>query len=204
MNNRIIELPDETGGKSLVYYTRPGLESNNNGLKTIYNSLKNGRTCIFIASNTSRAVIKNQFWELGLNIVPYYKRFIFVDAYNSLIMSPSKEKHVVLNPDNINEFSEIIIKILKEFPSSLIFFDSLSTIMDLCGEEVTVEAVRVWNRDAKLYGHDIVYNFTAWPYSRQTLTTIQEELFNYVISTGMAAGNLLSVHDPAILNLNYA
>ncbi|MBU4138975.1 MAG: hypothetical protein KJ729_03410 [Euryarchaeota archaeon] len=147
---------------------------------------------------------EERVWELGLNIVPYYKRFIFVDAYNSLIMSPSKEKYVVLNPDNINEFSEIIIKILKEVPSSLIFFDSLSTIMDLCGEEVTVEAVRVWNSVAKLYGHDIVYNFTAWPYSRQTLTTIQEELFNYVISTGMAARNLLSVHDPAILDLNYA
>lgn len=119
-------------------------------------------------------------------------------------MAPSKEKYVVSNPDNINEFSETILKLLKEVPSSLIFFDSLSTIMDLCGEEVTVEAVRVWNSVAKLYGHDIVYNFTAWPYSRQTLTTIQEELFNYVISTGMAARNLLSVHDPAILNLNYA
>lgn len=61
MNNRILEIPDESGGKSLVYYTKPGVESNNNGLKMIYNYLKNGRTCIFVASNTSRAVIKNQF-----------------------------------------------------------------------------------------------------------------------------------------------
>lgn len=76
--------------------------------------------------------------------------------------------------------------------------------MDLCGEEETIEAVRVWNRAAKLHGHDIVYNFTAWPYSRQTLTTIKEELFNSVISIDRVTENLLSVKDPVRLKLNYA
>jgi len=192
MNNRTLEIPDESGVKSLVYYTQPGVESNYYGLKMIYNFLKNGGTCVFVSSSTTSSIIKNQFWELGLNIVPYYKKFIFVDAYNPLIMAPSKEKYVVSNPDNIKDFSETIQKLLKEIPSSLIFFDSLSTIMDLCGEEETIEAVRIWNRIAKLYGHDIVYKFTAWPYSRKTLTTIQKELFTSVISIGSIAGTLLT------------
>ncbi|MDP3105152.1 MAG: ATPase domain-containing protein [Candidatus Methanoperedens sp.] len=192
MNNRIPEFPDKAGGKSLVYYTQPGVEAENYSMRMIYDSLRNGRTCVFVASSTSPASIKDQFRESGLDISPYYNRFIFVDAYNPLILAHSKEKYVISNPDDIIDFSKTMINLMKELPSSIIHFGSLSTVMDLCGEEETIEAVRIWNRMAKLYGHDIVYNFTAWPYSRKTLTTIQKELFTAVISIGSIAGTLLS------------
>jgi hypothetical protein len=63
-------------------------------------------------------------------------------------------------------------------------FGSLSTIMDLCGEKKTIEAVTKWNKLAEKYKHVIVYNFTAWPYSNETLEQMKTHMFNAVITVG--------------------
>jgi len=65
---------------------------------------------------------------------------------NPLIGAPSDEKYIVSNPDNIEYFNKTIMDIIKELPPSTIVFGSLSTIMDLCGEKETIEAVRNWNK----------------------------------------------------------
>ena len=63
--------------------------------------------------------------------------------------------------------------------------------MDLCGENETIEAVRNWNKLAMLYNHVMVYNFTAWPYSDQTLDLIKDKLFNSVITIGGIAERVI-------------
>ncbi|MCX9013517.1 MAG: GTP-binding protein [Candidatus Methanoperedens sp.] len=178
-------------GKSLVYYIQPGVEGEIFGLQTIYTTLIKSGNGVFIASSTSPAVVREQFREFGWNVEPFKKKLTFVDAYNSLIGVPSEEKYAVLKPDNIENFNEIIIKLLQESPPSTIVFGSLSTIMDLCGEKETIEAVRSWNKIAMLYDHVIVYNFTAWPYSEETLDLIKNELFNAVISVGGIAERVI-------------
>lgn len=105
-------------GKSIIYYTQPGVEGEVFGMLTAYNALKNGGTCAFIASSTSPSIIKNQFRESGWDIDPFNNRLFFVDAYNSLIGAPSKEKYVIANPENIYEFSKEIKNLLKEMPAS--------------------------------------------------------------------------------------
>ncbi len=171
-------------GKSLVYYMQPGVEGEVFGMQTIYSALKDGGNCVLVASSTIPDITKGQFKEFGWDINQFNNRFIAVDAYNPLIGAPSKEKYVVSNPDNIEEFSKIIVNLIKQLSPSTIVFGSLSTIMDLCGEKKVIEAVRVWNKMAMLYDHVMVYNFTAWPYSQETLDIIKGELFNAVISIG--------------------
>ncbi|MCX9010045.1 MAG: hypothetical protein OIN66_02880 [Candidatus Methanoperedens sp.] len=178
-------------GKSIVYYTQPGVEGEVFGMQTAYNTLKNGGICVFIASSTSPGNIKNQFRESGWDVDPFKNRFFFVDAYNPLIGAPSKEKYVITNPENIYEFSKEIKNLLKEIPASTVVFGSLSTIMDLCGERETIEAVKSWNIAGALQGHVLVYNFTAWPYSQETLSLIRKDLFNAVICIGGITGNTI-------------
>jgi small GTP-binding protein len=178
-------------GKSLVYCNQPGVEGEIFGLQTIYSNLKNGGTCVFVVSSTMPEIMKGQFKEFGWDITPFNDRLFFVDAYNPLIGAPSKEKYVISNPDNIDNFSKIIIDVMKELPPSTIVFGSLSTIMDLCGEKETIEAVKSWNKMAMLYDHVIVYNFTAWPYSQETLNLIKGDLFNAVISIGGIAERVI-------------
>ncbi len=181
-------IPD---GKSLIYYIQPGVEGEVFGLQTVYNTLKSGRTVVFVASSTSPDNVKGQFAQFGWDIELFKDRFFLVDAYNSLIRAPSKEKYVVSNPESIEDLSKIIIDVMKELPPSTIVFGSLSTIIDLCGEKETIDAIRNWNKYAILYSHTTIYNFTAWPYSQETLDSLKKELFNAVIAVGGIADRVI-------------
>lgn len=178
-------------GKSLVYYIQPGVEGEVFGMQTIYNYLKNGGTGVFVVSSTSPDVIKGQFKEFGWDIASFKKRLNFVDAYSSLVGAPSDEKYIVSAPDNIADFTKKMVDLLEELPPSTVVFGSLSTIMDLCGEEKTIEAVKIWNKVAMLHDHAVVYNFTAWPYSQETLKSIKGNLFNAIISIGGITGRVI-------------
>ncbi len=191
-------------GKSLVYYIQPGVEGEIFGMQTVYNTLKNGGTCVFVVSSTIPDIIKGQFKEFGWDIHSYSERFFCVDAYNPLIGAPSKEKYVVPNPDRIEEFNKVITDVIKELPPSTIVFGSLSTIIDLCGEKETLEAVKNWNKLAMLYDHVMVYNFTAWPYSEETLNAIKGNLFNAVISIGGIAERVIFGQYFGILKSDWA
>ncbi len=191
-------------GKSLVYYNQPGVEGEIFGLQTIYSTLKSGGTGVFVVSSTMPEITRGQFKEMGWDIAPFNDRLCFVDAYNPLIGAPSKEKYVIPNPDSIDSFNKTITDVMKELPPSTIVFGSLSTIMDLCGEKETIEAVRTWNKMAMLYDHVVVYNFTAWPYSEETLDLIKDELFNAVISIGGIAERVIFGQYFGILKSDWA
>lgn len=178
-------------GKSLIYYIQPGVEGEVFGLQTIYNAIKSGGSGVFVVSSSSPHNLKGQFKEFGWDIDEYKDRVCVVDAYTSLIGAPSDEKYVVSNPDNINNLDKILTDLLKELPPSTVVFGSLSTIMDLCGEKETIEAVRKWNKLAEKNKHVMVYNFTVWPYSEETLKLLKTELFNAVIMVGGIAERVI-------------
>lgn len=130
-------------------------------------------------------------------------RLFFVDGYNPLIGNPSKEKYVISNPYNIEDLSNTIINLLKELPPSTIVFGSLSTIMDLCGEKETIEAVNNWNNLARLHGHVLIYNFTAWSYSPETMDIIKNQLFNAVLTIGGIVDKVIFSQYFGILRLDW-
>ncbi|HEX7628276.1 MAG TPA: ATPase domain-containing protein [Candidatus Methanoperedens sp.] len=191
-------------GKSLVFYSQPGVESEIFGLQTVFGTLEAGGTCVFVVSSTIPDIVKGQFEEFGWDISAFKDKLFFVDSYNPLIGAQSNEKYVVSNPDKIEDFHKTIMDIIKEIPPSTIVFGSLSTIMDLCGEEETIKAVRAWNKMAMLYDHTIVYNFTAWPYSDETLNLIKGDLFNSIISIGGIAERVIFGQYFGILKSDWA
>ncbi|VVB93206.1 Circadian clock protein kinase KaiC [uncultured archaeon] len=178
-------------GNNLLYYIQPGVDGEVFGMQTIYAALKNGETGVVIASSSSPNNIRDQFQQFGWNIRLFKDKLIFVDAYNSLIGAPSSEKYVVSDPASISDLDKTIIDAMKELPPSTIVFVSLSTIMDLCGEKETIEAITRWNRYACQYNHVSVFNFTAWPYSQDTLDSLKKDLFNAVISIGGIADRVI-------------
>lgn len=190
-------------GVSLVNYIQPGIEGEFFGLQMMYNAIKSGKTGVFVTSSASPEIVKTQLKESGWDCKSLKTMFFFVDAYSPLIAVPSKEKFVVLNPENIHEFSTLMENLLKELPASIILVSSLSTIMDFCGEKETIEAIKKWNKLAILHGHVIVYNFTAWPYSIETLNQIQKDVFNGVISISGEAGQVTSGRHLRILKSDW-
>ena len=179
-------------GKSLVYYIHPGVEGNVFGMQTLYHNLAAGRKCVFIASSSDPAMIKDTFREFGWDLESHADKLIVVDAYSGLIGATSNEKYVVLDPENIDSLNGTIETVLEELDeNSTIMFESLSTIMDLCGEKETVKAVKSWNMHGMLYEHVSIYNFTAWPYEPETLEHIKHDLFDAVISVGGIAERVI-------------
>ncbi|HJH28766.1 MAG TPA: GTP-binding protein [Methanosarcinaceae archaeon] len=182
-------IPD---GKSLVYYSHPGVEGNVFGMQTLYHNLAEGKKCVFVASSSDPSMIKDMFKEFGWDLDAYDENLIVVDAYSGLVGATSNEKYVVENPESIDLLNESIEKVMEELDeNSTIMFESLSTIMDLCGEKETIDAVKNWNLHGMLYEHVLIYNFTAWPYDSKTLDLIKHELFDAVITVGGIAERVI-------------
>lgn len=190
-------------GKSLVYYANPGVEGNIFGMQSLYHNLKKGITGVFIASSMDPKMIRYQFMEFGWSLSEFEDNFFIVDAYSSLIGALSEEKYVVSDPEDINSLNAVLEKVMEDLEKCTIVFDSLSTIMDLCGEQETLSAIEEWNQYGMLYDHVLIYNFTAWPYSNNTLEKIKRDLFDSVITIGGIAERVIFGQYFGVLKANW-
>ena len=192
-------------GKSLIYYTSPGVEGNVFGMQTLYHNLSAGKKCVFVASSSNPQAIRDVFGEFGWELNDYNERLFIVDAYSGLVGSISKEKYVVDDPENIDSISDILGKVMEELDESvIIIFESLSTVMDLCGEKETLAAIENWNKYGMVYDNVLIYNFTAWPYQKDTLEAIKNELFDAVITVGGIAERVIFGQYFGVLNANWS
>lgn len=192
-------------GKSMVYFNHPGVEGDVFGMQTLYHNLSKNISCVYITSSSNAGMVKDQFTEFGWSIRKFEDKLTIIDAYSSLVGDLSNEKYVVSDPENIEDMNEIIIQVMKDIPKkSVIIVGSLSTIMDLCGEENTLKTIKLWNKMALLYDHVIIYNFTAWPYLESTIHAIKDELFNSVISVGGIAERVIFGQYFGVLKADWA
>lgn len=171
-------------GKTICYYIQPGVEGDVFGMQTLINNLERGGRGIFITSTMDPQIIREYFKEYGWELEKYGDRFEILDAYSGLMGIESNEKYVVEDPSNIESFDKTIRQVLKDFSGGGVVFGSLSAIMDICGEEKTLEYIEQWNRQVLLNDVVGIYNFTAWPYSKEVIKKVKEELFNAVIQVG--------------------
>ncbi len=179
-------------GKSLVYYAHPGVECNVFGMQTVHRALSEGGRGIYVTSSTDPRMIRDLFEEFGWDAAEYEDRFVIVDGFSGLVGANSSEQYVVSTPDDAGSLTRAIKQVMEDTREpSVIVFESLSTIMDLCGESATLDAIEEWNKYAMLYDHVVVYNFTAWPYSEDTLAHIKGDIFNSVVLIGGIAEKVI-------------
>ena len=184
-------------GKALTYYIDPEVEGDVFALQTLYENLENGNRCALVISSMSPQIIKNRFREFGWNIE--VNNFSIVDAYSAYVGSFSDEKYFVKDPTDVNELDKVITKAIDE--NDLVAFNSLSTMLDICGEEL-IEFVESWNRYALLNDSVIVYGFVSWPYSKEVIEKIKE-LSNAVVSVGGIHHRVILGHYYGILKSDW-
>lgn len=174
-------------GKTLLYYVNPGVEGKAFVMQTLYYNLQKGRKAIFITSSTDPKSLRAEFIDFGWDLEEFENNLNIIDAYSRIIGVESEEKYVVDDPTSIESLDAVIRGAMRDHEDSFVIFGSLSTIIDMCGEEKTLEYVKKWNRTLMLNENVGLYNFVAWPYSKETITRIRKELFNTVIVVkGMA------------------
>lgn len=191
-------------GKSLLYYIHPEIEGEVFCMQTLYYNLALGKSAIYITFNSPPRIVRQAFKEFGWDLDQYRERFAMVDAYSMLVGELSNEKYVVQNPDDIQSVDIAIMEAIDELRSNgIIGFGSLSTLMDICGEEKTLEFIEKWNKYNLENENVSIYSFTAWPYSEETLRSLREKLFDAVVSIGGIAERIIFRHYYRILKANW-
>ncbi len=165
-------------GKVITYYIDPEVEGDVFSMQTLYSNLEKYK-CVFITSSMSPSSIRARFREFGWN-VDESENFSILDAYSGYIGDISDERYIVRDPSNLDEMDKVVSKAIEE--NDLIVFGSLSTLIDMIGEEI-LDYVERWNKYARINDSVILYNFVAWPYDSRIVDTIKD-LSNAVIEVG--------------------
>ncbi len=191
-------------GKTLVYYAYPGVEGTVFGMQSLCHAMSNGMSGVYVASSTEPHRIREQFNEFGWDAEEYGDQFAIIDAFSGLIGADSHERYVVADPEDTRSLTQCIKNAMEDLREpGVIVFESLSTVMDLCGESETLDAIEEWNQYAMLYDHAMIYNFTAWPYSDDTLLSIKEDVCDSTISVGGIAGEVIFGQYFGVLKANW-
>jgi len=164
-------------GKSILFSIEPGIEENDIGFFILKENIDkvNG---IYVSSLSSP---KNMYKKMDEFNFPKEKKFAIIDGYSSLVGAPSDEKYIVEEPHDIESYEDSIFQALDEMGgNTLIIFDSLSNIIDLCNERQALEGIERINDEIGKIGAYIIYNFTAWPYKESILYRIKR-MFNGII-----------------------
>ncbi|MEE8402816.1 MAG: ATPase domain-containing protein [Candidatus Hydrothermarchaeaceae archaeon] len=168
-------------GKTLLYYVNPGVEGKVFIMQSLYHNLQKGRKAVFVTSSVDPKSLRHEFSDFGWDLEEFGDNLVIVDGYSKIMGIDSEEKYVVEDPNSIESLNETLQAAVGGREKVLVAFASLSTVIDMCGEEKTLEYVKKWNKNLMLNDSIGLYNFVAWPYSKETLTRIKEELFNTVI-----------------------
>ncbi len=166
-------------GKSLLFQIQPGVEESNIGIHILHHNLEKGLKGIYISSESSPKNLEKSFSEFGWDIKKY-NNLVIVDGYSPLIGAPSEQNYIVEEPHDIESYEEILQEIFEKEKNGIIVFDSLSNIMDMCGERKALEGIERINNEIKKEGFVAIYNFIAWPYKESIMYKIKK-IFNAII-----------------------
>ena len=168
-------IPD---GKTILFHIEPGMEESNIAMHVLYNNIKKGIKGIYVVSETSLKNVERKFAEYGCNIKEY--DIIFIDGYSSLIGAPSDAEYIVEEPHDIRCYEDVLLEVFDKVEKGIVVFDSLSNLMDMCGERDALEGIERINNEISKAGHNGVYNFIAWPYKESILYRVRR-IFNAII-----------------------
>ncbi|HHH77828.1 MAG TPA: GTP-binding protein [Thermoplasmatales archaeon] len=190
-------------GKSLLFYIAPEVEESNMGVHVLYHNLEMGKRCVYVISKSSPKQLGQYFKEFGWDINKYNDRLNIVDGYSRLIGAPSEEKYVIFEPHDILSYEDVIGDIMDETTENVVVvFDSLSTIIDLCGEREALQGIYRINEEIGKKNGVSVYNFTAWPYKENTIYRIKRR-FDCIVDINPAGGDSFVGQEYSISKVNW-
>ncbi|MEE8167659.1 MAG: ATPase domain-containing protein [Candidatus Hydrothermarchaeales archaeon] len=189
-------------GKSICYYTQPGVAGEVFGMQTLISHLEQGGKGLFITTTIEPSMVREEFMDYGWDIERYGDRFAILDAFSGLMGIQSDERYVVDDPGDIQNLNDTISRAIDDFEHGGVVHGSLSQIVDLCGENID-EYLKEWNKNIMLNDSIGIYNFTAWPYPEEILRKIKEELFDCVVDIGGVGGRILFGQYYGIIRANW-
>lgn len=176
-------------GKSLLFFIDPTVEESNLGIHTLHHNLEKGKKCIYVVSEASPKQVSKTFEEFGWEMEKYKNNLVLIDGYSPLVGAPSEEKYVVFEPHDILSYEDAIMDVLDTVQNPIIVVDSLSNILDLCGERDALQGIGRINEEISRREGASIYNFAAWPYKEFIMYRIKRN-FDAIIDVTPLPGTM--------------
>ncbi len=155
-----------------VLWAYPGIENAPFAYQTLMERLESGDSCIYITQSKLGLTVEDEIRHYGWGIEKYKEagKFFFLDAYSGLINAESEERFSVKNAKDITQITDALKNALDATGSghTLVVCDSLSTLIDHCGENCLDELIK-WKDIFKEKNATGFFLFTEWPYETKVL-----------------------------------
>ncbi len=109
----------------------PGTGKSILGKQFIYNGLKNGENCIFVALEEHPVAVRRSFRYFGWDIFEYEKegKFAIIDAFTGGTgTAAQREKYIVKDLNDIHSLADILRQAIKDINARRVVIDSVSTL----------------------------------------------------------------------------
>lgn len=176
-------------GSTTVLWACPGISNSPFAYQLLARELVNHGSGICLAQSKSVDAIIKEMGQCGWDVGRYRKKsgLRFIDAYSSLTSTPSsKSDFVIQDPKSIAEITETIETALRKCAKNqkepIIVIDSLSTLIDHCGEQ-SIDEILKWKKLFKEYNAVAIFLFTEWVYNDKILGKIKS-LADAIIKLG--------------------
>lgn len=162
-------------GNSIMFYSEPGVENLEFAQQIGFNFLKNNQKCVYFVNNKKPETVQEMFLHYGWSISDYIKnkKFIFIDAYSSLIGAGSNDNATVQNPSDISVIDRIITASIKKYPGSAMIFDTLTNMLDMFEFELLDDYLKKWTKLARENKVNLIFLFTEWAYEKDILDSLK-------------------------------
>ncbi len=157
-----------SAGELMLFWSGPGIDSSP-FLYTIINAaLERKEKVVYFTQNKGEAAVRREIERYGFST----ENLLFIDGYSGLINQPSSARYVVKRAKDPKDITKTLERAMEAGPS-LVAFDSLSSLVDVCGEKA-LEEVEKWKRLLEEKGAAAVFLFTEWPYNEKLLEMVGE------------------------------
>jgi flagellar protein FlaH len=175
-----------------LLWAHPGVESAPFAYHLLKESLAEGDYCIYVTACKDPRTVEKEIKSCGWDVSAYRQagRMVYIDAYSSRVDRITFERFHVDDPLNAKTLTRTLIRALKTAPQDrhkVVIYDSLSALIDQCGEEAVDEMALLKRLFAKNNATG-VFLFTEWPYDAYILEKLQH-LSDAVIKFSAVSGS---------------
>lgn len=159
-----------------VLWAYPGIENAPFAYQALVERLESGDSCVYINQSKMGGTVEDEIEHYGWSVSKYKDsgKFFFLDTYSGLINAESNERFSVKNSRDVKEITKALRETLKANGAGhkLIVYDSLSTLIDHCGESALDELIE-WKKIFQEEGATGLFLFTEWPYEDKVLNKVR-------------------------------
>lgn len=163
--------------KSILFCSTPGVESLQFAQQILHHRLEQGDHGLYFVNNKKPEAIRYMLHNYGWDLSEFGKKgiFYFFDCYSGMLGIDSKEKFFVHNTTDLEEIDKELTKAMEkmENKNTILVFDALSSLIDLCGEKAIGYLRKLLKRASELRITPL-FLFTQWPYDKNIIKKVRE------------------------------